>query len=239
MNCSLLPTQYQEIMTDDGSATLFDTQFKEAMHSSAGAILETELVYINGCEIKERPISKKRVSVLEVGLGFGHALSLLLKMNAPIDYFAFEINKELCEFTLNRLSIPFKKEGNDYLANLGQMKIRVLCGDARVEVSKLFGKKFMAIFQDPYSPDKCPTLWSVEWFIDLFKLSDEETILTTYSASSRVRKAMLLAGFSISEFQGHGKKRGSTKAFIGAESERSILDRLSRSPVLPIRDSDL
>lgn len=239
MNCPLLPTQYQEIITDDGSATLFDTQFKEAMHSSAGAILETELVYINGCEIKERLISKTRVSVLEVGLGFGHALSLLIKMNAPIDYFAFEINKELCEFTLNRLSIPFIKEGNEYLATVGQMRIRILCGNAREEAIKLYGKKFMAIFQDPYSPDRCPTLWSVEWFLELFKLSDDETIMTTYSASSRVRKAMILAGFSISEFKGHGKKRGSTKAFIGAESESFILDRLSRSPVLPIRDSDL
>ena len=62
--------------------------------------------------------------------------------------------------------------------------------------------------------------------------------MSTYSASSSVRKAMLKAGWQISNHSAFGRKRTFTIANPTGETAQEILDHLERSPALPYRDKD-
>lgn len=68
--------------------------------------------------------------------------------------------------------------------------------DARVTVQKLdYG--YDIIFLDAFTPTKLPTLWSLDFFNELFRLLDKGGKLVTYSNSAAVRNAMLNAGFCV------------------------------------------
>ena len=66
--------------------------------------------------------------------------------------------------------------------------------DARNTI-KSINNKYDIIFLDAFTPAKLPTLWSYEFFKELYRLSDVNATLVTYSNSAAVRHAMLEAGF--------------------------------------------
>ena len=68
--------------------------------------------------------------------------------------------------------------------------------DARKSVQRL-NNKYNFIFHDAFTPKKLPTLWSLEFFKELYRLLDDDGVLVTYSSSVAVRAAMLEAGFFV------------------------------------------
>ena len=89
------------------------------------------------------------------------------------------------------------------------------------------------IYFDMYSPRTCPELWSTEAFKQLRALC-RETTLYTYSSSTRVRVALLLAGFFVGYGRSTGAKYDTTTAATSlAELERPLdtrwIERLKRS----------
>lgn len=64
-----------------------------------------------------------------------------------------------------------------------------------------------AIYQDPFSVKKNPSLWTYEWFTMLRQKSHENTILGTYSTSASVKKTLLKSGWLYEERPGYGRKR--------------------------------
>ena len=66
--------------------------------------------------------------------------------------------------------------------------------DARKSI-KLLNGPYDIIFLDAFTPTKLPTLWSYDFFKCLNSLSNDDTILLTYSNSAAVRHAMIDAGF--------------------------------------------
>src|SRR5205085_1617158 len=54
-----------------------------------------------------------------------------------------------------------------------------------------------AIFFDPFSPRKCPQLWTVEFFEQVICCLAADGKLATYSRSAAVRAAMLATGMYI------------------------------------------
>jgi tRNA U34 5-methylaminomethyl-2-thiouridine-forming methyltransferase MnmC len=67
------------------------------------------------------------------------------------------------------------------------------------------------VYQDAFSSDVNRELWSVEYFNDIFKVSNEDVIMTTYSVATPVRLSMYEAGFEIYEIK--PLKRKQTLAF--------------------------
>lgn len=70
------------------------------------------------------------------------------------------------------------------------------CEDARKAIIA-DNNLYNFIFLDAFTPTKCPCLWSLDFFSELFKHLDDNGIILTYSSSANIRNAFLKAGFYI------------------------------------------
>lgn len=94
-------------------------------------------------------------------------------------------------------------------------------GDARGKVRQ-FKAKYNHIFLDAFTPAKLPTLWTVEFFEELYKLLDENGNLLTYSNSAAVRNGLIEAGFFV------GKTEYGTIACKNSNLIKFPLDKKAR-----------
>ena len=85
------------------------------------------------------------------------------------------------------------KNSLKYLKN-GAFKIKPYFQDARKSILELSGG-YDIVFLDAFTPVKLPTLWSLDFFVRLYELMKEKSMLVTYSNSAAVRHAMMTAGF--------------------------------------------
>ncbi len=69
-------------------------------------------------------------------------------------------------------------------------------GDAR-EFIKSTSACYDIVFLDAFTPLKLPTLWSEEFFKQLYRIMSNDSLIVTYSNSAAVRNAMLAAGFFV------------------------------------------
>lgn len=68
--------------------------------------------------------------------------------------------------------------------------------DARIELLN-DDNVYNLIFLDAFTPSKCPSLWSLDFFKLLFSHLDENGMILTYTNSAAVRNAFLHAGFNV------------------------------------------
>lgn len=68
--------------------------------------------------------------------------------------------------------------------------------DARTTVQTLDGG-YDVIFLDAFTPSKLPTLWSLQFFTQLYRLLSDDGALVTYSNSAAIRHAMIKSGFFV------------------------------------------
>lgn len=229
---------YRIVKTDDGSQTYFSKLYNETCHSTSGAIEETKIHYIEGCEIStkiERPLN-----ILEVGFGVGIGFLETLKAMSEKEFHfhSFEIDEELISLFAKANNILFEKKENIYIYKFSNGSLTIHLGNARETIKKIKGIKFHAIYQDAFSPKRNAILWTTEWFKDLKSLSHDSCILSTYSASSSIRKSLIAAGWSLYSGKNFGSKRSSTRARLYGDTEPEILDRLNRSHVEEITDEN-
>ena len=227
---------YKTIITDDGSQTYFSEVYGEACHSTSGAIAETNIHYIEGCKIKE--IGHETVKVLEVGFGVGIGfLETLKALERYLDFVSFEIDEKLIVHILEKNNLAYEKTDYGFLSEGRNYKLRVLVGDARDSIKKI-DEKFHAIYQDAFSPKRNAILWTQEWFEDLLKLAHSDCIMSTYSASSSIRKSMIAAGWKVFKGVKFGPKRSSTRARLSGDTDHDIEEQLKRSPAPLLTDSN-
>lgn len=53
------------------------------------------------------------------------------------------------------------------------------------------------IFLDAFTPAKCPALWTVQFFRELYSKLEDDGMILTYSNSAAIRNAFLQAGFAV------------------------------------------
>ncbi len=248
------PPNHQWVETSDGSRTLFSEAFQEACHSTSGAREETQLHYIKGCCIEDK-LSAGNLSILEVGFGLGigfvETYETLKSHQKKWSFLSLELDRDLLEwFRLENLEHPFLKHltwtpcGSFSLleADNELVSLRILCGDARTtlaEYAKLSGVNWNAIYQDAFSPKRNPILWTQEWFELLKNHSRPDVTLSTYSASTSIRKSLVAAGWVLHKGEKFGPKRTSTRATLQGTSDPDILLHLERSPVLALTDESI
>lgn len=92
--------------------------------------------------------------------------------------------------------IPFRFKNREKTNRLAKTTFSFHSDDARNSVLKL-NHQYNFIFLDAFTPKKLPTLWSFEFFKELYRLLDDDGVLVTYSSSAAVRSAMIEAGFFI------------------------------------------
>lgn len=113
------------------------------------------------------------------------------------------------------IKIPQKEPKTPHIKLIPTLK------DARETVVNLRGT-YDFIFLDAFTPQKLPTLWSVEFFKELFRLLSDNGNLTTYSNSAAIRNGMIEAGFFV------GKTPGGTIAYKNYNLVKEPLDEKSK-----------
>ncbi|MFC1801477.1 tRNA (5-methylaminomethyl-2-thiouridine)(34)-methyltransferase MnmD [Nanoarchaeota archaeon] len=200
------------VQTRDKSITFFNERFQESYHSTTiGAIEEAEKKYVEPAHLKDG------VFILDFCFGLGYnSLAALMKLD-QVTIITLENDQEILK-QIETLEVPepyqekyevIQKVAKNKEFDNGQIKIKLILGNAQ-ETIKILTQKFDAVFFDPFSPKKCPELWTLEVFQDVFKLMKPGAILTTYSCATKVRENMKAAGFQIKDSEPVGRKSPGT-----------------------------
>ncbi len=102
---------------------------------------------------------------------------------------------------LNLHNIYYKYLSKHYKNRLKRYKLQDIIFEIKNEDARKVvledNHLYNLIFLDAFTPSKCPCLWSVEFFSELFKRLEQDGMLLTYSVSPSIRSAMVEAGFVI------------------------------------------
>lgn len=235
---------HELFVNENGTTTLLDKTCGETMHSKIGPKAEALELYITQSKLSQRlnasPTTKPLV-LFDVGLGAGtNALAALqlakaLPQARTLHVVSFET--QISGFALalqNRAQFPFFEGLESAAAELLEKK-SWHSPDGKLqwtlhEASFLEAVKNCAqpevVFFDFYSPKVNPELWGIHTFqkILALKKSGEPIDLYTYCASTRVRVAMLLAGFYVGYGQATQAKRDTTCASTQKSALTKLLD---------------
>jgi len=217
-----IPPNYDQVLTDDGSYTLYSKHFDENCHSTSGADGETEKYFLIDSNLKDDIQNSK--CVFEVGFGLGKNFLAVKKMcdeqASSLHFISTEIDFNLVYWFFKEY-FDIEKEKSEIIEHqFENIKLTILIGDAIETTPKYFNTHktlIDKIFQDAFSPKKNPTLWTKSWFDCLRSFSSSTVILTTYSASHSIRENLKLAGWSIENLKGFGRKKSATKATLNNE----------------------
>jgi tRNA U34 5-methylaminomethyl-2-thiouridine-forming methyltransferase MnmC len=231
--------------TDDGSYTFFSDEFGETFHSSSGAKQEAEGKFVEPCQLKEIAKNNRSLKLLDICYGLGYntaaALEAIWRVNPDcfVEVMALESDRAVplqavSQQLLDRWSSPI----SNWLQTLAEsqkvsnsrLKARLLIGDARQTIEDICELNFQAdaIFLDPFSPPKCPQLWTVEFLALVASYLKSEGRLATYSCAASVRTALQLAGLQIGSSKRVGRRSPGT---IASSSDRHL-------PPLSLQESE-
>lgn len=207
----VLTEKMEKRITEDGSVTFYSHKYDETYHSISGAEEEAQLKFAQPCRSfiggKEG-----KVKILDICFGIGYnsaaIIDLIKKLNKnlSIELVGIEIDKEILS-KIKDLNPNFESyeiikkvtakafEGEEYKEDL--ISIKIIVGDARDEVKKL--EEFDIVLLDPFSLKKCPELWTEEFFANIYKKMNTNSMLVTYSCASLVRKNLEKVGFKVKD----------------------------------------
>ncbi len=212
------------IITSDGSTTIHLPDWDEQYHSKHGAIQEAYHVFIkHGLE----PVSKKDVSILEIGFGTGlNSFITFLeaqKNNLKIDYVgveAFPVAQDEVE-KLNYVSelnaINSKEIFQQFHSCSWEEKHQIIADFSLLKRKQFFSEindenQFDLIYFDAFGARVQPELWTEEIFSKMMTSLKDQGVLVTYSAKGSVRRAMQSVGFTVERLPGPPGKREMLRA---------------------------
>ncbi|NEW61517.1 hypothetical protein GSY74_09505 [Sulfurovum sp. bin170] len=240
------------VLTDDGTVTLFSKEFNETYHSSYdGALHETLEKHVIPSFTFQK--AKKDVKILDIcfGLGYNVLATLYYIKKENLSTRVHIISPEFDESLIRSLSsFEYPKEFDEFKATITelsqnfyyedeQFKIEILLGDAR-EIIPHIKEKFDVIYQDAFSPQQNPLLWTREYFTDIRAVSSDDAILTTYSTAIATRMGLYENGFKIFVHYGDGVRYSTLASPIMLESEYIDMElKKSRNSLAKsLRDND-
>lgn len=215
---------YETVATGDGTYTLFSTQYNQCYHSTKdGALIESLHKHVAPALSFQK--SQKKLHILDICFGLGYNTLTTLWYNdkhdqKPLAIYSPELDKEMLQ-SLRTLEYP--KELQAYLPILSKLleqgfykdekiEVELYIGDARSYI-KNFDNFFDIVYQDAFSPDENPLLWTQEYFSDIKKSMKKSAVLTTYSIALKIRLALHENRFFIYLFK-DAKVRSSTIASL-------------------------
>lgn len=235
--------------------------YGETMHSTAGPSAEAETLYVRQLDLPGRMAAAGRdegraLVIWDVGLGAaGNVLTVLRATRAVaggLRVVSFDLTAEPLRFALGHAAelgyVAGYEEPVGRLLEAGRVTFRNGVPEATWELhlgdfpSQLRGPEAEGwpcpdvILYDPFSPAKNPSMWTAPLFADLFRRLDpgRPCLLPTYSRSTMLRVAMLLAGFRVGAGWASGVKEETTVAangpgLLAAPLDRRWLERVRRS----------
>ena len=197
--------------TKDGSLSLYSCSYKEVFHDKDGALRESIAKYLIPAQI-DQFITTKKIVVLDVCVGLGYntgcILEKLFQSNIKIEWHGLEIDQRPLNLALNET--VFQKTWSPKVLHFlncinklgkwteGFNEGNIYWGDARQKIYEIQNSiKFDLILLDPFSPQKCPELWSEEFISLLTERLSINGRLITYSTAASVRASLKRAGLNI------------------------------------------
>ncbi len=200
-------------LTEDGSFTFFSSEFGESFHSRSGAKQEAFLKYATATNLAQLA-QQGHLRLLDVCYGLGYntaaAIDVIWTMNphCDIQLYALELDETVPQAAIAPLllqewappvQVILQDLAQKHACNQSHINATLLLGDARQTIQQLgqIGFSADAIFFDPFSPRRCPQLWTVEFFTQVSRCLTPTGKLATYSRAAAVRSAILAAGLHI------------------------------------------
>jgi tRNA U34 5-methylaminomethyl-2-thiouridine-forming methyltransferase MnmC len=247
-------------VTEDGSFTFFSAEFQEKFHSQSGAKEESEGKFVLACQLAQKASQTDHLCLLDIcyGLGYNSAsaletiwsvnprckvtlIALELDLNVPCQAIAYHLLDQWHDSIpqlLEQLAFKGRVENR-------RLKAELVIGDARLTLRQVqqSGFKADAIFLDPFSPPKCPQLWTVEFLTLLAQTLAPEGRLATYSCAASVRTALSLAGLKFGAGVRVGRRSPGTVASLTEKDLPPISlqeqEHLQTRAAIAYRDPDL
>ena len=202
---------YKKHTTKDGSLSLYSLSYEEGFHDKNGALRESINKYLLPAQLEQFSNAEKIV-VLDVCMGLGYntgcILEELLQSNIKIEWHGLEIDKKplnigLKEKIFQEIWSPkvlhfFNSLNKSGKWTEGFNEGTIHWGDARHKIFEIQDSlRFDLILLDPFSPQKCPELWSEEFIYLLAERLSKNGRLITYSTAASIRASFKRAGLNI------------------------------------------
>ncbi len=202
----------EKVVTKDNSVTFRSEKYTECYHSVSGAIEEAFEKFARPCKLKDG------MKVLDVCFGIGYT-SLAAISIANVEIIGLENDPEILAKTAEVEVADEFKENYEKIRKAAKSlsysdektKIKILLGDARETIKKI-DEKFDAVLMDPFSPKKCPELWTLEFISEIAKRMKPGAVLTTYSYARAVRENLKSAGLIVTDGPVIGRRSPATIA---------------------------
>ncbi len=209
------------IKTKDGTNTIFDENFNESLHSSFGALTESQYIFIEQGFLST---NQSEINILEIGFGTGLNASLTLLENQKqekfINYYGIEKFPPPPEI-LQQFYAKFPKNVQDTARLISSAKWNEkTCINSNFSIHKKQGDfltdlpdlSFDAVYFDPFSPEKHPEAWTKEFLSQIYDRMKPNGILVTYSSKGIVKQSLRAVGFTVKRLPGPPGKRHILKA---------------------------
>lgn len=224
------------------------------MHSSVGPREESDILYIEQSKLSAR-LLETDIALWDVGLGagtnaFGAMLCAIRAKANGLHVVSFENDLSGMKLALENASVlphisNFSDAVREVLSKVSTHQvIEVVIQEAPKIRWTVYSGRFEncaenaptpdIVFFDFYSPKVTPELWSKKIFELVRQRAKEDCVLYTYSASTKVRTALLQAGFFVGSGRATGAKNHTTvaatkKIQLEAPFSSSFLERIRRS----------
>ncbi len=204
------------VLTNDGSKTLFSKEYNQTFHSDRGALAESKHVFLETSGVAQRLREAKATKVLEVGFGTGLnfflTADMALQYGASLKYFALEQNLlssqiinslEYSQYLVNKELLKSFLEYRENITGSFEFEgIRLELKLANALKQKLPAQYFDAIYQDAFSPEENPELWTSEFLTKLKNSLKAKAKLSTYSVKGEIRRKLIALGFEVQKLPG-------------------------------------
>lgn len=232
---------WQTVLTKDGSLTLKNIELDECYHSMHGAWSEAQELYIQQSQLWQRLSLYPNTHILDVGLGLAYNAMATIRcwyehpQPGDVVLISLEKDPDLIKALLSpdcSWAISWPDTCKSWIRELKQIhnhKFQTLIkhpstqqtlvwqiyqGDALELPLDEFANDLNYIWQDPFSPEKNPSLWSSHWFAKLKQASSTDVLLLTYSVAKTVRQNLNDAGWSFTKIAGNQTKKHWLKAYL-------------------------
>jgi len=241
------------VRTRKGLVAMRDLDAGEVMHPGVGPLVEAEQLYVRQSRLGERlRATQGRYLVLfDIGMGAGSNALAARAESERVQTGAARLELVSFERDLGALELALTQPADFALEGESGQAARALLAHGRHETTRtswrlrhgdileaLASETSLAdiVFWDPFSPKTNPDLWTVAAFTALRRVAHARCTLFTYSASTAVRSALLLAGWAVGVGESIGEKAATTAAAVVATDlarplDRQWLARLSRPDV--------
>ncbi len=230
---------HEIVRIGNGSLAMRSVASGEVMHPGVGPQIEAETLYVQQSQVAARLAEAGApLVVFDVGLGAGSnaVATLAAAERSPggrrLHLVSFE--RDLDAFTL-ALQQPAAFGFDEGATRAGQALLahrehegprttwQLRTGDLTATLARETTRADI-VYWDPFSPRANPELWTVASFQLLRRCAGPGAVLYTYSASTAVRTALLLAGWAVGAGDAIGTKRETTAAAIRHADLRRPLD---------------